>query len=117
MAMQLDSVLIRVDAPADADRLWGAGATVIDWRGVVPSHDGGEVTWREATVRVPADVALRLGLIAVGEGLTELRNSADAGKPQVTAPTLVTTTRNSAPIVAHKRHRSWWQRHAGRAEG
>jgi hypothetical protein len=69
--LQLDSILLRVDALAEAERLTSAGGDIVHWTGVVPSSSGGEVTWASAIVRLPVDVAVRLRLVALGEGLCD----------------------------------------------
>jgi hypothetical protein len=110
--MELDSLLLRVDTSAHAERLTAAGGDVLDWRGVVPSATGGEVTWREVLIRVPAAVALRLGLITLGEGLHGTTDAAARLDSLVVttngdkADIGMSTTRTGTPLVAPRRHRS-----------
>ncbi len=116
--LQLDSILIRSNELAEAERLTSAGGDVLDWRGVVPSHEGGEVTWREALVRLPADTAVRLGLIMLGEGLRESPDAAarleGVGETTTAHQREIPVARTSSgvPIVAPRRHRSRRQRRA-----
>ena len=114
--LYLDSILVRTDDLAEAERLTHAGADLGHTTGVVPSHTGGDVVWREALARVPAAAAVELGLITLGEGLRDRAEHAAAVSPAIapaTSPTTATRTSTGTPIAALRRPRS--RRRARRA--
>lgn len=88
--MQIESVMIRASAgSADARMLRRAGAEV--WMEYGQMSRGG-ITWQFSTWKVPARMAVSLGLMRLGDELSEITDEPEApGRADAPAPR---TTRN-----------------------
>lgn len=93
--VELDSVLVYATSEADVARLRDAGGEVWQWGGHAANGRGASL-WHAALIRLPADVAVRLGLITLGGELQRERQERPHG------PRRGRTARPSA-ITAHTR--------------
>ncbi len=93
--VELDSILVYATTEADVAKLRAAGGEVWQWGGHAANGRGASL-WNAALIRLPADVAVRLGLITLGEELQRGRRERPHG------PRRGRTARPSA-ITAHTR--------------